>query len=239
MIIGDFEEDRALETIERHFGRIPASARPIPRVHTSEPPQQGERRFIVRRPGQSAWCALSWRTVEALHTDTHALAVLGNVLGGGLTSRLYQALVESTLALNVTVVPWQLRDPALFSVFAPVRPGVDPSEVERTVRAEMARVASDGVREAEAEKARTQIEADVIFDRDSTDQIASSLSEAIAVADWKWYAEYPRAIRRVTAADLQRVAQTYFRDDALTVGLYLPTHSPEQPAAGGEPEEDA
>ncbi len=238
MIIGDFDDESALELIHRHFGRISASAHPIPRVHTAEPAQEGERRFIVRRPGQSAWCALSWRTVEALHADTHALAVLGNVLGGGLTSRLYQALVESTLALNVTVVPWQLRDPALFSVFLPVRPGVEPGEVEKTVRAEIGRVARDGVREAEVEKARTQIEADVIFDRDSTDQIAASLSEAIAVADWQWYADYPRAIRRVTAADVQRVAQTYFHDDTLTVGTYLPI-SGEAPAAPEEAAEDS
>lgn len=239
MVIGDFEEEQALEAIRRRFGRISASVDPIPRVHTAEPPQEGERRFVVRRPGQSAWCALSWRTVEALHPDTHALAVLGNVLGGGLTSRLYQALVESTLALNVTVVPWQLRDPALFSVFLPVRPGVDPAGVEQTVRAEIARVAREGIREAEVEKARTQIEADVIFDRDSTDQIAASLSEAIAVADWQWYADYPRAIRRVTADDVQRVAQKYFRDDALTVGIYLPLPGAEPPRPDDRPPEDA
>jgi zinc protease len=236
MIIGDFEEEQALETVRRHFGKIPASTRPIPRVHTVEPPQEGERRFVVRRPGQAAWCAFSWRTVEALHSDTHALAVLGNVLGGGLTSRLYQALVESTLALNVTVVPWQLRDPALFSIFVPVRPGVEPPEVEKVVRAEIQRLSRDGATEAEVEKARTQIEADVIFDRDSTDQIAASLSEAVAVADWKWYAEYPRAIRRVTAADVRAVAERYFRDDALTVGVYEPLSAP---AAPTEPEADA
>ncbi|MBC8647647.1 MAG: insulinase family protein, partial [Thermoanaerobaculia bacterium] len=217
-----FEEDEALATIERHFGPVPPSSRPIPPVYTTEPPQEGERRFLVRRAGRVAWTALSWRTVAALHPDTQALAVLGNVLGGGLTARLYQALVEKSLALSVTVVPWQLRDPGLFSVFCPVRPGVEPAVVERTVREEIARPAQDGVTEAEVEKARTQIEAEVIFDRDSTDQIAAALSEAIAVADWDWYADYPAAIRRVTTEDVRRVAQTYLQDDALTVGLFLP-----------------
>ena len=222
MLIGDFEEEEALATIESHFGRVPPSSRPIPPVYTTEPAQEGERRFLVRRAGRVAWTALSWRTVAALHPDTQALAVLGNVLGGGLTARLYQALVEKSLALSVTVVPWQLRDPGLFSVFCPVRPGVEPAVVERTVREEIARLAQDGVTEAEVEKARTQIEAEVIFDRDSTDQIAAALSEAIAVADWDWYADYPAAIRRVTTEDVRRVAQTYLQDDALTVGLFLP-----------------
>ena len=126
----------------------------------------------------------------------------------------------------MTVVPWQLRDPALFSIFAPVRPGVLPGDVEARIRREIARVVSEGVTEEEAQKARTQIEAEVIFDRDSTDQVAASLSQAIAVADWDWYAEYPDLVARVTAADVRRVAASYFRDDGLTTGLYLPKEPP-------------
>ncbi len=230
MVIGDFEEKEALATVARRFGSIPPSAAPIPTVHTVEPPQEGERRFTVRRAGQVAWCGLAWRTVEALHPDTHALAVLGNILGGGMTSRLYQALVEKSLALSVTTVPWQLRDPALFSIFAPVRPGVEPASVESTIREEVGRIAREGVTRAETEKARTQIEAEVIFDRDSTDQVAASLSEAIAAADWGWYADYPAAIRRVTPDDVRRVAAAYMNDDGLTVGIFLP-----KPEHGEEP----
>ena len=139
-----------------------------------------------------------------------------------MTSRLYQALVEKSLALSVTAVPWQLRDPALLSIFAPVRPGVEPASVESAIREEVARVAREGVTQAETEKARTQIEAEVIFDRDSTDQVAASLSEAIAAADWEWYADYPAVIRRVSPEDVQRVARAYFNDESLTVGIFLP-----------------
>ncbi|MGH9399727.1 MAG: M16 family metallopeptidase [Thermoanaerobaculia bacterium] len=226
ILIGDFEEPAALSAIARRFGAIKPSPRPIPPVYTVEPPQEGERRFVVRRTGEVAWVALSWRTVAARHADTPALAVLGNILGGGITSRLYQALVEPALTLSVTAVPWQLKDPALFSVFAPVRPGVELSAVERVIREQMAKVASDGVTDAELTKARRQIEAEVIFDRDSTDQIAASLSEAIAVADWEWYADYPAAIGRVSAEDVARTAAAHFRDDGLTVGLFEPKGAP-------------
>src|SRR5262245_16658807 len=238
LVIGDFEEEDALARIRRHFGAIPRSPRPIPGVHTVEPPQEGERRFVVRRSGQVAWCGLAWRTVQALHPDTHAFAALGNVLGGGLTSRLYQALVEKSLALSVTVVPWQLRDPALFSVFAPVRPGVEPASVEAAIREEIRRVAVEGgVTEAETVKARTQIEAEIIFDRDSTDQIAASLSEAIAVADWRWYVDYPAAVAAVTPEDVGRVARTYLQDETLTVGQFLPRGG-ESASAGAEGAEE-
>ncbi len=83
--------------------------------------------------------------------------------------------------------------------------------MEATIRAEVARVAAEGATEGETEKARTQIEAEVIFDRDSTDQVAASLSEAIAVADWSWYADYPELVRNVTPDDVRRVAAKYFR----------------------------
>jgi zinc protease len=242
MVIGDFEEEATLALLASHFGRIPASDRPIPQVYTAEPPQEGERRFVVRRAGQIAWCAMSWRTVEARHPDTAALGVLGNVLGGGITSRLHQALVEKTLALSVSVVPWQLRDPALFSIFAPVRPGVEPAEIESVIRQEIARIASDGITDAECEKARTQIEAEIVFDRDSTDQIAASLSEAIAVADWEWYADYPAAIRAVRPEEVRRVVLTYLHDDALTAGLFLPRPPSAEAVAEGaaaDEEEDA
>ncbi len=223
LVIGDFDEEEALAILSRHFGPIPRSQRPIPSVYTVEPAQEGERRFVVRRVGQVAWVALSWRSVEARHPDTPALA-----------TRLYQALVEKSLALSVTVVPWQLKDPALFSVFAPVRPGVEPAGVETAIREEIARFARGGVTEAEVEKARIQIEAEVIFDRDSTDQIAASLSEAIAVADWQWYADYPAAIRRVSVEDVQRVARTHFQDDGLTTGLFFPKEG----AAGPDEDEE-
>jgi zinc protease len=236
MLIGDFEETDALALIERHFGPIPVSPRPIPRIYTVEPPQEGERRFEVRRTGQVAWVALSWRSVEAAHPDTPALAVLGNVLGGGLTSRLYQALVESNLTLSITVVPWQLRDPALFSIFAPVRPGVATATVESVIREETARISASGVTDAEVRKAQTQIEAEIVFDRDSTDQIAASLSEAVAVADWQWYVDYPAAVARVTTEDVRRVAESTFRGEALTVGVFQPRDPGGAAAEDGAPE---
>ena len=71
--------------------------------------------------------------------------------------------------------------------------------------------------DAELEKARTQIEAEVIFDRDSTDQIAASLSEAIAVADWEWYADYPARCGGSPPRTSSGSPRSTFVDDGLTV----------------------
>ncbi len=229
ILVGDFEEPGALSAIERHFGALPRSPRPIPAVYTEEPRQEGERRFVVRRVGQIGWVALSFRSVSASDPDAPALAVLANILGSGMTSRLYQALVEPSLAISASAISWQLRDPSLFSVFAALTPGTDHARVERLVRDEIARVVRDGVTGDEVEKAQTQIEAEVIFERDTTDQVAGSLTEAVAIADWEWYVDYPGKVRAVTREALAAAARRYFHEDGLTVGWFVPK------AAGGTP----
>jgi len=222
ILIGDFEEPDALALIERHFGAIPRAERPIPRTYTDEPPQQGERRFIVRRAGQIGWVALSFRSVAAAHPDAYPLAVLANVLGAGMTSRLYQALVEPSLAISVNAISWQLRDPSLFSMFAALAPGTEHARAEKILRDQIGAVVREGVTEEEVRKAVTQIEADVIFERDTTDQVAGSLTEAIAIADWRWYVDYLENIQKVTAADIARAARAYFHEDFATVGWFVP-----------------
>jgi zinc protease len=228
ILIGDFDEESALRLIAGHFGAIRRSERPIPRPYTVEPRQEGERRFIVRRAGQIAWLALSYRSVAAADPDAYAMAVLSNVLGSGMTSRLYQALVETSQAISVSAISWQLHDPSLFSLFAALNPGAEPAAVEKLVREEISRIVSDGVREDEVRKAKTQIEADVIFERDTTDQVAGSLTEAIAVSNWEWYVDYLSNVQRVTAEDVRGAASRYLRDDGLTVGWYIPL--PDDPA---------
>src|SRR5205085_968851 len=85
----------------------------------------------------------------------------GSALAHGLTSRLYQALVERQLAVSVTSNCDQFRDPALFNVYATVRPGVEPRAVEEVILAELGRIADAGLPEAEGEKAKQQILAQV------------------------------------------------------------------------------
>jgi zinc protease len=231
ILIGDFEEDSALALLDRQFGKIPRSEKPIPRTYTEEPKQEGERRFIVRRSGQIGWVALSFRSVAAADPDAYPLAVLANVLGSGMTSRLYQALVEPSLAMSVNAISWQLRDPSLFSIFAALTPGTGHRKAEDILRAEIARVVREGIRENEIQKAKNQIEADVIFERDTTDQVAGSLTEAIAVAGWEWYVDYLDRIQRVTGEDVARAARACFHEDFATVGWFVPKDNGAAPGA--------
>ncbi len=235
VLAGTFGREAALELVERHFGPLPRAPRPVPPVVTSEPRQEGERRFVIRRAGEVGWVAASWRAPEAAHPDTHTLAVLADALGGGVTSRLYQRLVETGMCLDVQAISWQLRDPGLFQVFATLNQSTPHAKVERIIRAELAKLARRGLSRAEIERAKAQVEAQTAYHRDSPAQVAAALTEAISAADWRDYLDYPGRIRAVTRDDAVRVAGATFLDDAVSVGWFIPKDGHGGAGAVGRP----
>ncbi len=242
ILVGDFERDAALDLIKEHFGSYETPAHPIPEVYTEEPPQQGERRLVIRRAGELAIVQIAFHTPGVLGqmnvlsneelaeraanppagNDIYPLVVLSVALSHGITSRLYQALVETELAVDANSNADQHRDPGLFNLYATVTPGVEPGKVEETMLEELRKVIEEGLTAAEVEKAQQQIIAQVAYSRDGTFNIAMQMSEAEAVADWRFYKDYEANIKRVTPADIQRVAQTYFTEDNRTVGHFIP-----------------
>ncbi len=245
ILVGDFAEDEALGLVKQYFGVYPAATEPIPQVYTDEPPQQGERRLVIRRAGELAIVQMAWRAPAALgqtgvlsnealaerarnapaDNDIYPLVLLAQILTNGITSRLYQALVEKQLAVDVFANCDQHRDPGLFNIVATVAPDVEPAAVENTILAELERLAKDGVDDSEVAKVQQQIIAMEAFSRDGTSNVAMQLSESEAVADWRFYQNYTDNIRRVTAAEVQRVAQKYFVEESRTVGHFLPKNS--------------
>jgi len=242
IVVGDFDCAATLELINENFGAFPATAEAIPEVYTDEPQQQGERRLTIKRAGELAHVQIAFHTPAVLgqsnvlsnaelaeraanppgENHIYPLVVLSAAMSNGVTSRLYQALVETELAVSVTSNCDQFRDPGLFNVYATVSPGVEPRAVEEAILAELERVAATGLPDAEVEKAKQQIIAQVAYNRDGTSDIASQISEAEAVADWRFYKDYAANIARVTAADVQRIAHTYFTEDNRTVGYFIP-----------------
>ena len=235
ILVGAFERAEALDLVARHYGELPRSPHEIPAVFTREPAQEGELRFVVRRAAEVGWVVVSWRTPAASHGDAHALAVLSDALAGGVTSRLHQRLVETGHCLNVQSIAWQLRDPGLFQVFTVLNQDTTHRQVEELIREELAAVARDGFTEEELERARVQVEAQVAFHRDSPGQVAAALTEAVSAADWRFYLDYLDRTRAVSLDDVRRVASTYFVDDAISVGYFVPRGNGRNGGRKGDP----
>src|SRR5437764_3016098 len=245
ILVGDFDESEALQLISKHFGAYSSSDHTIPEVYTEEPPQQGERRLVIRRAGALALVQIAFHTPGVLgqtnvlsneelarratnppaENDIYALVVLSVALSHGITSRLYQALVETDLTVDAHSNADQHRDPGLFNVYATVRPGVEPKKVEETILEELRKVMDEGLTEAEVRKAQQQIVAQMAYSRDGTYNIAMQMGEAEAIADWRFYKDYEKNISRVMTDDVRRVAQKYFTEDNRTVGYFIPKQS--------------
>jgi len=222
IVVGDFDEQTALDLISKHFGGIPSSPAPIPPMYTVEPPQEGEIRFTLRRVGQLGLINIGWHIPEATHPDTAALTVLDTLLSAGITSRLYQALVETQMAVDVGAQAFQFLDPGLFMLHITLRPGVAHADAERIALELIEKMKTEDAPEKELQKAKNLITTQMIYLRDSPMGVTRVIAEAEAVANWKMYVDLPKMVEQVTPADIKRVVTTYFTEDNRTVGWFIP-----------------
>jgi zinc protease len=222
VIVGDFDTEPALAMVRKHFGSLAPAPTP-PQVYTHEPPQRGERRVTVRRPGTLPVVMMAYKGPEGKHPDFYAIDALQMVLSSGKASRLYQALVEKEIATEADGGAQTLRDPYLFSFYATAREKVTAERVEAALMAEIERVKKEPVSAEELSRAKSQIEAEFVFSNDSVSDQAEQIGYWDMTIDWRYLETYLDRIRSLTAADLQRVAQKYLVTEARTVGHFIPT----------------
>lgn len=222
IVVGDFEDQVALDLIAEHFGRIPASPQPIPPMYTTEPQQEGEIRFKLRRAGQLGLVEIGWRIPEARHEDSAALTLLDHILSAGVTSRLYQAMVETQLAVDEQAQASQFTDAGLFTIDVTLHPGIEHADAEKAILDVIEKLKTEDVADKELQKAKNLILTQMIYVRDSPLGVISAISEAEAAANWKLFIDLPKMIETVTADDIRRVVNTYFTEDNRTVGWFIP-----------------
>ena len=115
----------------------------------------------------------------------------------------------------------------MFNLSASPAPGVTPDELERALKAAIARVAEQGVTAAELNRVKNQWAANEVFKLDSMFAQARELGTYWALG-WPLNSMelLMQRLRQVQPADVQRVAGQYFNDRQLTVGLLLPEEQP-------------
>lgn len=230
-IIGDFQPAAALALVKQFYGAIPRAPKPIPQLYTEEPEQTGPRRVIVKRSGQLGVVALGHKITAATHPDYPALTLLDLILTDGKNSRLYKTITDQSLSTGVSSFLAYTHDPSLHLTFIPLAPGVAHEKVEQIALTEIERLKKDGVTATEVAAALAKYLANSAYQRDGTFAIAGNLNESIAVGDWTLYYTLEEALKKVTPADVQRVAQKYFNVDQSTTGWFIPL-VPAAPAAG-------
>ena len=225
---GAFETDAMLARIEELFG--PIQSREKPHLFArQEPEQQGERRVVVERPGNTAFLEMVHHTPEATHEDWIKLAVLDSALtgpGGGIdnkTTRLYRALVNSEIAVTVDGGMMATIDPYLYSVTTVLRDGHTPEEAENVLIEAFERVCEEGITEAELARAKKQARAVFAYNTEGVTGQAYWLARSASIDTYEWFEQYIERLQAVTVDDVQEVAQRYLRRQNRTVGWLIPT----------------
>jgi zinc protease len=221
--VGAFKAPELLDKIKKKFGSIPRGSEP-PAVDAEEPVQNGERRVTVYKEAQLPIVYLAYHVPNQTSPDAPALEVLSTILSSGRSSRLYRSLIyERQLALDAGGdYSWFSVDPNLFWFWATAMPGQTPETLEKELLAEMARLVKEPVTDVELRRVRNQIEAAFVFQEDSVHRRASLLARFELLGGYAEKDRYLQRIRAVTAADIQRVARTYFLPHRKNVGVLLP-----------------
>ena len=221
-IIGDFNKAEALALVRNYFGEHNASKNNIPEMYTEEPEQEGPRRTVVKRAGQTGVVGVGHKTQEGLHEDTYAFQLLGKILSEGKTSRFYRTIVDRGLATSLLMYDFPFKDNGMFITYIFLTPDTDHQTVEDIVLEEYKKIINGGVTKEEIARAKAQTRASVAFSRDGSYAVASALNEAIAIGDWTFYTRFMDHIEKVSTKDIQRVAKKYLVEEKSTTGWFIP-----------------
>jgi zinc protease len=235
VVVGAIKKETLLPTIQAHFGAIARQPDP-PKVVTQEPAQLGERRIYVRREAELPIYFAVHHVPNLTHPDSFPLQVLAYILGGGESSRFYQkAVYEKQLAsyAGADYNPVHI-DPYLLGFSAGPLPGKTVEEVEQVLYHELDRLGKEPIPDRELQKAKNQIEAEFIFAQDSIQTLGELLGRYEAVASWKLLDGFLEGVRKVTAADVQRVAAQYLTRENRTVAILIPVKPGSAPAGAGK-----
>ncbi|HVL75440.1 MAG TPA: pitrilysin family protein [Noviherbaspirillum sp.] len=228
VVVGDVDAGEVRALAEKHFGAIPRRPVPVTRPQ-HEPEQRGIKRVTVKAPAENPYVALAFKapTLRDVEKDeeVHALDVLAAILDGYDNARLPARLVRTDRVANSVGAGYSniSRGPSLFVLNGTPAAGTTTAQLEKLLRAEVARVAKEGVSEQELQRVKAQLIAGQVYKRDSI--FGQAMEIGIMEMSGLSYRDIDRIIeklREVTAEQVQAVARKYFHDDNLTVATLVP-----------------
>ena len=218
-LVGDFDPDEAIALAERYFGRLTPGARPPLQPRTREMPQLAEKRMVAYAD-TNPQVVIRYHSVRDGHVDEPALVVLGQLLSGR-TGRLYRSLVEEQeVATRASGGQGGFQFEGMFELRGTARQGRTPEEVEEAIYAEIERLQTEPVGERELQKVKNQNAADTFRGLRSNFGLMMQLLIREGNRGWEHINTDPALYEAVAAADVMRVANTYFKPETRAVAVY-------------------
>lgn len=209
-LVGDFDSSDAKCLIEKYFGQIP-SGKHVPRPCFQTPAIDSARRVTVTDTVELPRVYKAWLTAPIFHPGDAEADVLGHILGGGRSSRLYQKLVyEKQIAQNVSAGNQSMMLGSVFKMVATAKPGVAIEYLEKALDDELAALQSSGPTLKELERAKNTIQSGFIFGLEQPGGMGGIADRLNAynhyLGDPDYFAQDLARFDAVTPADVQRFA---------------------------------
>lgn len=239
VIAGDIDKVKARALVAKYFGSLKRGP-DVPRPQVTTPPITEERRLTVPDRVELPRVYMGWLTPPAYQPGDAELSVAAQILAGGKSSRLYQSLVyERQIAQDVDADQDARALASTFLVEVTARAGHTAQELEAAIDAELDALREHGPTEQEVERARRQIETAMLtgLEQLGGDGLADQLNHYNQFTGNPGYlAEDIAALRRITAADVQRAVRTWLQPENRVVVAGVPgeptlPHDPPVPKA--------
>lgn len=218
-LVGDFEPAQARQLADRYFGRLKRNPQAQPPVRTREVGQMAEKRMVAYAETNPE-VEIRYHSVADGHVNEPALVVLGALLSGK-TGRLYKSLVlDQKIANSVSAGQNGMKWEGYFSLSGVSKPDSAPEIVEQALYKEIEKLQKEKVDERELQKIKNQFAADNYRRLESRFFLMLQILLADGNRGWQSFNEDPKKIAAVTAEDVQRVANLYFKPEERAVVLY-------------------
>ncbi len=226
MVAGKFDPSKTLAMIEKTFGHVTKPTRELEKTWTREAPRDGVREVTVRRVADQQFAAVLYPTAPGSHADAAALAALGDVLGSAPNGRLHKNLVESKTAVGVGNIAFQLAEPGYSMYLTVLSKDQDMAAAKKVLIETVEGLEKNPVTEAELKRAKTNLLNEWEKTINDPQRLCVSMSESIALGDWRMFFVERDRVEALTLADVARVSKNYFKEDNRSFGQFLPITTP-------------
>jgi len=221
VVVGDVKTADVKTAVDNTFGKLVPAPYARPKV-PEEYNQLAKREKDVDAPVKLTYMAVGWHVCAAADPDIYPMEVLGAVLGLGRGSRLYMELRERMgLVYDVDTELLPMKDPGMLVTLVRLKED-DMTRVTAEILRQMNKLKDEKVSDAELARALNSLESSRLVDSETADGQAYSLGYWYTVYGKKDPEEYVKEIRKVTPADVQRVAQKYLGEGNYTVSVIKP-----------------
>jgi len=221
IIIGDVDVQHALNKVKEDFKTAPRKL--TKNINKPEKQLSVQKTKTEYQPVQGGYMMIGYRGVNALSNDTYALDVLATILGEGRASILYQAIKEQKqLVTSISANNSTFREDGIFEINADFK-SENLGKLQNAIFDEIAKIQKNGVTTEQLELAKSVLERDTYYSRESISNISSEIGYTTVMTDNpKYYDEYLAKIKKVTAPEVKRVAQEYLGKNRSAVSIVLP-----------------